>query len=67
LELNVKEAQDNLLAAKIQQAYHANAHWSPEIVYHEGDLVMLSTEHWHCNYKCKGKKWVVKFMLHSDG
>ena len=32
LELDVKEAQDNLLAAKICQAYHTNEHRAPEIV-----------------------------------
>jgi hypothetical protein len=37
-ELNIKEAQDNLLAAGIQQAYHANEHRVPEIVY-KGDSV----------------------------
>ena len=44
LELDVKEAQDNLLTAKICQAYHANENRGPEVVYKEGDLVMLSTE-----------------------
>jgi transposase InsO family protein len=44
LELDVKEAQDSLLTAKIRQAYHANEHRAPEIVYEAGDLVMLSTE-----------------------
>jgi hypothetical protein len=67
LELDVKEAQDNLLAAKIRQAYHANEHQAPEIVYKEDDLVMLSTEHRRCNYKQKGKKRIVKFMPWSDG
>jgi hypothetical protein len=67
LELDVKEAQDNLLAAKIRQAYHANEHRAPEIIYNEGDLVMLSTEHRRRNYKRKGKKRVAKFMPRSDG
>src|ERR1700676_1419363 len=55
VHLDVQEAQDNLLAAKIRQAYHANEHRAPEDVYKVGDLVMLSTENRHCNYKCKGK------------
>jgi hypothetical protein len=42
--LDVQEAQDNLTAAKICQAYHANEHRAPEDVYEVGDLVMLSTE-----------------------
>ncbi|KAF5376678.1 hypothetical protein D9615_007909 [Tricholomella constricta] len=67
LERDVKEAQDNLLAVKVRQAYHANAHRSPEVVYKEGDLVMLSTEHRRRNYMRKGKKRVAKFMPRSDG
>lgn len=65
--LNVKEAQDNLLAAKIHQAYHANKHHAPEDIYKVGDLMMLSTENCSCNYKCKGKTHVAKFMLQNDG
>lgn len=67
LELDVKEAQDSLLAAKIRQAYHANEHRAPEIVYKEGDLVMLSTENRRRNYKQKDKKRVAKFMPRNDG
>ena len=67
LELDVKEAQDNLLAAKIRQAYHANEHRAPEIIYKEGDLVMLSTENRRRNYKRKDKKRVAKFMPRNDG
>ena len=53
--LDVKEAQDNLLTAKIQQAYHINEHHTPEDVYKVSDLVMLSTKNCHCDYKRKGK------------
>jgi hypothetical protein len=67
LELDVKEAQDNLLTAKIRQAYHANEHRAPEVVYKEGDLVMLSTENRRRNYKRKDKKRVAKFMPRNDG
>ena len=67
LELDVKEAQDSLLAAKIRQAYHANEHQAPEIMYKEGDLVMLSTENRRQNYKRKDKKRVAKFMPRNDG
>ena len=67
LELDVKEAQDNLLAAKIRQAYHANEHRAPEVIYQEGDLVMLSTENRRRNYKRKDKKRVAKFMPRNDG
>ena len=67
LELDVKEAQDNLLAAKIRQAYHANEHRAPEVTYQEGDLVMLSTENRRRNYKRKDKQHVAKFMPRNDG
>ena len=65
--LDVKEAQDNLLAAKICQAYHANEHHTPEDIYEIGNLVMLSTKNHRCNYKCKGKTCVAKFMPRNDG
>ena len=67
LELDVKDAQDNLLAAKIRQAYHANKHQAPEVIYKEGDLVMLSTDNRRRNYKRKDKKRVAKFMPRNDG
>jgi hypothetical protein len=44
VHLDVQEAQDNLLAAKICQAYHTNEHRAPEDIYEVGNLVMLSTE-----------------------
>jgi RNase H-like domain found in reverse transcriptase/Reverse transcriptase (RNA-dependent DNA polymerase)/Integrase zinc binding domain len=67
ITLDVKEAQDNLLAAKIRQAYHANEHRAPEDIYEVGDLVMLSTENRRRNYKRKGKTRVAKFMPRNDG
>ncbi|KAG5717653.1 hypothetical protein E4T56_gene17979 [Termitomyces sp. T112] len=36
LEADVKEVQDNLLVAKIQQVYHANKHRAPEDEYQKG-------------------------------
>jgi hypothetical protein len=60
--LDMQEAQDNLMAAKICQAYHANKHQAPKDVYKVGDLVMLSTENHRRNYKHKGKTQVTKFM-----
>ena len=44
LELDVKEAQDQLLAAKIRQAYYAKQHRGEEMIYDVGSLVMLSTK-----------------------
>ncbi|KIJ31542.1 hypothetical protein M422DRAFT_130751, partial [Sphaerobolus stellatus SS14] len=60
LQTDVQEAQDNLLAAKVRQAYHANEHRSPEERYEIGDLVMLSMTNRRRNYKRKGKKRVAK-------
>ncbi|KIJ38241.1 hypothetical protein M422DRAFT_176910 [Sphaerobolus stellatus SS14] len=51
LQTNVKHAQDNLLASKIHQVYHANKHRGPEDVYAVGDLVMLSTANRRRKYK----------------
>ena len=65
--LDIKEAQDNLLAAKIRQAYHTNEHCTPEDIYKVGDLVMLSTKNHHHNYKHKGKTHVAKFMPRNNG
>jgi hypothetical protein len=67
VELDVKEAQDNLLAAKIRQAYHANEHRAADDKYKIGDQVMLSTENRRRSYKRKGKKRVAKFMPRHDG
>jgi hypothetical protein len=67
LEFDVQEAQDNLTATKVHQAYHANEKQADEIPYKVGDLVMLSTTHCRCNYKHKGKKRVAKFMPRFDG
>jgi hypothetical protein len=45
LALDVKEAQDNLFAAKV-----ANRHRGDEVVFEVGDKVMLSTEHCRREY-----------------
>jgi hypothetical protein len=55
VNLDVQEAQDNLLAAKVHQAYHTNEHQALEDVYEVGDLVILITENCCHNYKHKGK------------
>jgi hypothetical protein len=64
---DVLEAQDNLLAAKVSQAHHANKRRSPEIEYVVGDLVMLSTENRRRDYKSKNDDRVAKFMPRYDG
>jgi hypothetical protein len=45
IALDVSEAQDNLLMAKITQSEFANKHRLDEVVYAVGDKVMLSTKH----------------------
>lgn len=67
LKIDVQQAQDSLTAAKVRQAYHANAHRAPEIFYEVGDHVMLSTENRRRNYKRKNDKRVAKFMPRYDG
>jgi hypothetical protein len=41
ITLDMQEAQDNLTAAKIRQAYHTNEHWVLEDAYEVGDLVIV--------------------------
>ena len=67
LQLDVKEAQDNILCANIAQALPANEHWSDKFPFQKGHWGVLSTLHRQRDYKAKGKKQVVKFMPHYDG
>ena len=55
IAVNVQDAKDALAAAKISQAYYANAHCGVEDVYVVGDLVMLSMFNHQHEYKKKGK------------
>jgi hypothetical protein len=45
LSTDVNETNDNLLQAKIFQTHHTNEHRTPEVMYQEGDKVMLLTLH----------------------
>ena len=64
---DIMQAQANLLQAKVQQAFHANKHRGPEVMYNIGDKVMLTTLH-RCNeYKRKDHLRVAKFMPRKDG
>lgn len=60
--VDVTEAGDNLLAAQVSQSHSANTSRGKEVVYKEGDLVMLSTFNRWCDYKQKGEKLVAEFM-----
>ena len=67
LNLDVKEAKDNLTKAKITMAHNANATRGPDDIYKTGDWVMLSTLHRRNEYKRRGKKCVAKFFPRFDG
>ncbi|KIP01166.1 hypothetical protein PHLGIDRAFT_60628, partial [Phlebiopsis gigantea 11061_1 CR5-6] len=60
IEVDVLEAQDNLLLAKTQQAFAANASRGPEIVYNVGDKVLLSTLHRRREYMQRGDNRAAK-------
>ncbi|KAG2072460.1 hypothetical protein BDR04DRAFT_968447, partial [Suillus decipiens] len=60
LQLNIIEAQDNLLLSKVAQATSVNKHWTPLLVLQVRDHVMLTTKHHHREYIQKGDKQVAK-------
>jgi len=62
LFLDVKEAQDNLLAAKLDQAEFANQHCGEEVELEVGDKVLLSTEHRRCEHMQAQSGCSAKFM-----
>jgi hypothetical protein len=62
ISLDVEEAKDNLLQAKIFQAHYANQHRGKEPNYNIGNHVMLSMLHCRNEYKKKGEKCVAKFF-----
>jgi hypothetical protein len=67
IELDVKDAQDNLFQAKTYQAFYANQHRGPDDVFKIGEKVMLSTLNRRREYKKKGEKRVAKFFPRFDG
>jgi hypothetical protein len=67
IQLNVGDAKDNLLLAKVTQAYQANATRSPEIDLNVDEYAMLSTLHRRRELKKKNEKRVAKFMPRYDG
>ena len=62
----VKEVKDNLLLAKISQAFEANKKCQADKLfpYEVNDLVLLSSVHWRKDYLSKDGKCVAKFVLH---
>jgi hypothetical protein len=67
MEEDMEEARDNLLAAKVTQAHHANARRGAEDVFKVGEKVMLSTLHRRKQYTRKGEKRSAKFFPRFDG
>ena len=67
MELNISEAQDNLLSAKISQAFHANKSRSPIFPFKVGDRVVLSTLHRRRGLRANDPNRVAKFMPRFDG
>ena len=62
LREDVSEAQDNLLHAKIMQAFESNKNRSLNFHFTIGSRVCLTTLHRRNEYKAKGEKHVAKFM-----
>ncbi|KLO04257.1 hypothetical protein SCHPADRAFT_804647, partial [Schizopora paradoxa] len=60
LELDLSEAQDNLILAKVSQQIQADKTRGPEIRYKEGDFVMLNTLHRRKDYMAPGDGRVAK-------
>jgi len=67
IEMDVAEAKDNLIQAKVFQTHYANLDRSPDLPFNIGDKVMLSTLHRRQEYKKKGEKRAAKFFPRYDG
>lgn len=67
LEINVMDAQDNLLCTKISQSMQANKHGLTDFPFKIGGCMRSSTVHQQKEFKSKGEKQVAKFMPHYDG
>jgi hypothetical protein len=64
---DVAQARDNLLLAKVTQAFHATVAGRTKDVFNVGDKVMLSTFHRRREYKKKGDVRAAKFFPRQDG
>lgn len=67
LRLDVAEAQDNLLQAKINQAYQANKHRKADFPFQVGGRALLSTLHRRRQFLKANEKRVAKFLPRYDG
>jgi len=67
INMDVAEAKDNLMLAKIFQADQANRKRRPEDVYKVDDLVLLSTANRRKEYAATGSGRSAKFFPRRDG
>lgn len=67
IELDVAEARDNLVLAKVSQRIQADKHRAPEVVFQPGDFVMLNTLNRRRAYMQAGDGRVAKFMPRWEG
>ncbi len=64
---DTREASDNLIRAKVDQAHQANHHRSADFCPIVGDRVLLNTFHRRRDYAQGGSGRVAKFMPRFDG
>jgi hypothetical protein len=67
MQLLVSDAQDNLISAKVSQAFQANKSRSMSFPFKIGDRVVLSTVHRRREIKARDPNRVAKFMPRFDG
>ena len=67
VRLDVTDARDNLMLAKISQSHFANKNRADSFPYKVGDLVMLSTLNRRREYKNSTENRVAKFIPRFDG
>ena len=67
MQLNVSEAQDNLITAKVSQAFQSNKSRSLTFPFKVGDRVVLSTLHRWQEFKANNSNRVAKFIPRFDG
>ena len=67
LQIDVADARDNLMLAKITQSHFANPKRFNAPLYQIGDKVMLSTLNRRKDYKLKGQHRASKFFPRFDG
>ena len=63
---NMLEAQDNLCTAKVSLVVATNWHHSPDPLFQEGELVLLSTKSHYHDYLSCDNGCVTKFMPHFN-